>query len=528
MTPQSARYAPVQHRGFVDRLTPEARQALLAAAVMLAAIIQILDTTIANVALPHMQGSLSATQDQISWVLTSYIITAAIVMPMTGYIAGRFGRKRMLVWSVAGFTIASGVCGAAQTLEEAVLARMLQGVFGASLVPVSQSVLLDTFPREKHAKAMSLWGIGVMVAPIMGPTIGGWLTEFYSWRWVFYINLPFGILSLLGVLALVDESPIDRERRFDLFGFLLLGISVGALQLLLDRGKSLYWFESKEIIVEAIVAAVFFYMFLVHMFTHKRPFIEPALFHDRNFCVGLVLIFFVGVVLLATLALLPPFLQNLMGYSVFDAGLILAPRGAGTMAGMIIATKLMGRFDPRRIIAFGGLCTTTSLWLMTHFTVDISESTITWVGVLQGAGLGFMFVPLSTIAFLTLDPALRTEGSAIYSLVRNIGSGIGISVVVTALADNVQRNHAILTEQITPFNHLLDWGVLPQVWNTKTTAGLAFLDGTILKQAAQLAYLQDFYMIMWMTLIIIPLALLMKNPGAMEAFAKPDPAAMAE
>ncbi len=514
----------MQKPGFVERLPPDIRQALLAAAVMLAAVIQILDTTIANVALPHMQGTLSATQDQISWVLTSYIITAAIVMPMTGFIAGRFGRKRLLVWSVAGFTVASGLCGMAQTLPEAVLARMLQGVFGACLVPISQSVLLDTFPREKHAKAMSLWGIGVMVAPILGPTIGGWLTEFYNWRWVFYINLPFGILSLIGVLALVQESPIDRERRFDLFGFLLLGISIGALQLLLDRGKSLYWFESKEIIAEAIISALFFYMFIVHMFTHKRPFIEPGLFHDRNFCVGLVLIFFVGVVLLATLALLPPFLQNLMGYSVYDAGLILAPRGAGTMFGMIVATRLMGRMDPRMIIVLGGLCTSVSLWLMTHFTVDVSQATITWVGFLQGMGLGYIFVPLSTIAFLTLDPLLRTEGSAIYSLVRNIGSGIGISVVVTELADNIQRNHAVLSEHISPFNHLLDWGVLPQIWNTQTVQGLTALDGQVMKQAVQLAYLQDFRLIMWMTLIIVPLALFMRNPGPMELHAKPDPA----
>ena len=495
---------------------------LLAASVMLAAIIQILDTTIANVALPHMQGSLSATQDQIAWILTSYIITAAIVTPLTGFIAGRFGRKRMLVWSVIGFTLASGLCGMAQTLPEAVMARMLQGVFGACLVPISQSVLLDTFPREKHGKAMALWGIGVMVAPILGPTVGGWLTEFYSWRWVFYINLPFGILSLLGVLALVDESPLDRERRFDLFGFLLLGISVGALQLMLDRGKSLYWFESKEIIAEAVIAAVFFYMFVVHMFTHKRPFIEPGLFHDRNFCVGLVLIFFVGVILLATLALLPPFLQSLMGYSVFDAGLILAPRGAGTMFGMIVATRLMNSMDARGIIILGGICTSLSLWLMTGFTVDVSESTIIWVGFLQGMGLGYIFVPLSTIAFLTLDPVLRTEGSSIYSLVRNIGSGIGISVVVTQLADNIQRNHAILSENISPFNHLLDWGVIPQIWNTQTTLGLAALDGQVMKQAVQLAYLQDFRLIMWMTLIIVPLALILKNPAIVEIVPKQD------
>jgi DHA2 family multidrug resistance protein len=237
-----------------------------------------------------------------------------------------------------------------------------------------------------------------------------------------------------------------------------------------------------------------------------------------------VLIFFVGVILLATLALLPPFLQNLMGYSVFDAGLILAPRGAGTMFGMIVATRLMGRMDARLIIVLGGLCTSLSLWWMTYFTVDVSQSTITWVGFLQGMGLGYIFVPLSTIAFLTLDPVLRTEGSAIYSLVRNIGSGIGISVVVTQLADNIQRNHAILSENITPFNHLLDWGLLPQIWNTQTTSGLMALDGQVMKQAVQLAYLQDFRLIMWMTLIIVPLALMLRNPEGVVTPVKPDQA----
>jgi len=288
------------------------------------------------------------------------------------------------------------------------------------------------------------------------------------------------------------------------------------LQLMLDRGRTLYWFESKEIIAEAIVSAVAFYMFVVHMFTHSRPFIEPALFKDRNFCVSMVLIFFVGVVLLATLALLPPFLQNLIGYSVLDAGLILAPRGAGTMLGMIFVTRMMGKMDARFIIALGGVFTSASLWLMTSFTLDVSKAAVIWVGFLQGVGLGFIFVPLSTVAFITLDPALRTEGSAIYSLVRNIGSSIGISVVMTALADNVQRNHAIFSEHITSFNHWLDWGVVPQIWNTGTTQGLMALDGELLRQAAQLAYLQDFQLILWMTLIIVPLALFMKTDGAID------------
>src|SRR5690606_25548488 len=308
------------HRGFIT------------VSVMLATIMQALDTTIANVALPHMQGTMGATYEQIAWVLTSYIVAAAICMPLTGFVAARFGRRRLFLWSVVGFTITSMLCGAAQNLEQIVLFRLLQGVFGASLVPLSQAVLLDAYPREQHGSAMALWGLGVMVGPILGPTLGGWLTEYYDWRWVFYINLPFGILAWLGITAYVHETPLQHGRRFDWFGFAMLSLAIGAFQMMLDRGHTLDWFASTEIAVEAILAGAGLYLFVAHMLTHDHPFLEPQLFRDRNFVVGLLFIFVVGMILLTTMTLLPPFLQNLLGYPVVDVGVLLAPRGVGTMA----------------------------------------------------------------------------------------------------------------------------------------------------------------------------------------------------
>ncbi|MBW7886612.1 MAG: DHA2 family efflux MFS transporter permease subunit, partial [Caldilineaceae bacterium] len=406
------------HRGFIT------------ASVMLATIMQALDTTIANVALPHMQGTMGATQDQISWVLTSYIVAAAIFMPLTGFLTARWGRKRIFMWAVVGFTMASMLCGAAQSLNQIVLFRLLQGVFGASLVPLSQAVLLDTYPRERHGSAMAMWGVGVMVGPILGPSLGGWLTEYYNWRWVFYINLPFGLLAWFGLAAFVHETPIDRSRRFDLLGFGLLSLSIGALQMMLDRGESLDWFASPEVITEAILAGMALYLFIAHMFTHEHPFIEPGLFKDRNFSVGLLFIFIVGVILLATMALLPPFMQNLMGYPVIDVGYLLAPRGVGTMIAMMAVGKLSGKVDVRHMILLGLMLTSLSLWEMTLFNTDINGWDIVRTGITQGLGLGFIFVPLSTITFATLAPRYRNEGTALFSLMRNLGSSIGISAVI--------------------------------------------------------------------------------------------------
>lgn len=479
--------------------------------VMLATIMQALDTTIANVALPHMQGSLGATYDQISWVLTSYIVAAAIVMPLTGFLSARFGRKRVFMASIVGFTITSMLCGAAMNLTQIVLFRLLQGVFGASLVPLSQAVLLDTYPRERHGPAMALWGLGVMVGPILGPTLGGWLTEYYDWRWVFYINLPFGLLAWFGLGLYVRETEIDATRRFDLMGFAMLSLGIGALQMMLDRGGTLDWFASTEIVVEAMLAGLGLYLFVVHIFTHEHPFIEPALFRDRNFSVGLLFIFVVGMILLTTMTLLPPFLQGLLGYPVVDVGLLLAPRGIGTMISMFVVGRLSGRVDARLQLVLGLLLAAFSQWEMTQFDLDITGWDVVRTGVVQGLGLGFLFVPLSTIAFSTLAPRLRTEGTALFSLVRNIGMSIGVSVVITKLSSNVQANHAGLAQFIEPFSFALRQAAASGAVDPGTPLGLSLLDAEVTRQAATLAYLQDFRMMTWVTLAALPLVLLLRG-----------------
>ncbi len=482
--------------------------------VMLATIMQALDTTIANVALPYMQGALSATQDQINWVLTSYITAAAIMTPVTGFLAARYGRKKLFLAAVVGFTVASVLCGMAQSLPQMVLFRLLQGVFGAPLVPLSQSVLLDSHPKEKHGSAMALWGVGVMVGPILGPTLGGWLTEYYNWRWVFYINLPVGVLTFLGLSAFLAETPVAKGLRLDVFGFAMLSIAIGALQMFLDRGEQLDWFSSREILVEASLCGLAFYLFLAHMFTSEEPFIAPGLFADRNFAVGVMFIFVVGVILLATLALLTPYLQNLKGFPVLDAGILLAPRGIGTMVAMMIVGRLINRFDPRLMVVAGLALTAFVLWRMTGFTTDVSRATFVVTGALQGLGLGLMFVPLSTVTFATLSPALRTQGTALFSLSRNIGSSVGISIVSFLLTRNMQIVHADLAVNATPFNEALRQGGAAHIWNLTTLAGRAALDLEIQRQAAIIAYADDFKFMMFLALAALPLTLLLRRPVA--------------
>ncbi|MFV0280108.1 MAG: DHA2 family efflux MFS transporter permease subunit [Rhodoblastus sp.] len=484
---------------------------LLTACVMAATVMQALDTTIANVALPYMQGSLSASQDQINWVLTSYIVAAAIVMPTTGFLNARFGRKKLLIVSVVGFTVASGLCGAAHTLEQIVLFRLLQGVFGAALVPMSQTILLDSYPREKHGSAMAIWGVGVMVGPILGPMLGGWLTENYNWRWVFYINVPLGAVVVLGLMAALTESP-KQNARFDWFGFATLGIAVGALQLMLDRGQNEDWFSSTEIVIEFAISLLAFYLFLVHSATAKNPFIAPALFKDHNFPVGLMMIFVVGVILLASVALLTPYLQTLMGYPVFTAGLILGPRGIGTMIAMLLVGRLMARIDPRIFLLLGFGLSALSLYDMTGYTPDVSDEVLLLNGVLQGFGLGFLFTPLSTVTFATLPAELRTQATALFSLLRNLGSSIGVSVVIFMLARNTQVVHSELAQYATPTNPALNMPNVETYWNLQTLAGRAALNAEITRQAQIIAYMNDYLLLAILALAAAPLVLLLGKP----------------
>jgi DHA2 family multidrug resistance protein len=479
--------------------------------VMVASILQALDNTIANVALPRMQGSLSATQDQMTWVLTSYIVAAAIMTPLTGWIADRFGRKPLFLASIIGFTLASALCGMAQSLEQIVLFRVLQGLCGAALIPMSQAVLFDVYPPAQHGRAMAIWGVGVVLGPMLGPMLGGWLTDDYSWRWVFYINVPFGILAVLGVMAYFPDTSHQR-KSFDFFGFALLSIAVGTLQLLLDRGPLKDWFNSGEIKLETAITALAFYLFVAHTLTAQRPFIRLALYKDRNFLTGNILIFVVGIVLFATLALLPPLLQGLMGYSVFQAGVTMVPRGAGTLLAMLFIGRLVGRIDVRLIIGVGLVLTAFSLWQMTHLSMQLSMASIIWPGAIQGLGIGIVYVPMAALTFATLAPALRNEGTALFNLIRNVGSSIGISTVQGLMVHNTQVVHASLAQHITPLtlaNHSL--GVYAG------TQAIAALNRAVTAQATMIAYLDDFQLMLILTLLALPLLLLVRTPRASAA-----------
>ncbi len=489
---------------------------LITIGTMLATIMQALDTTIANVALPHMQGTFAASQDQITWVLTSYIVAAAIMTPPTGWLSNRFGRKRLFLTAVFGFTAASVLCGIATSLTQIVLFRVLQGMFGAALVPLSQATLLDSYPRERHGPAMAIWGIGIMVGPILGPTLGGWLTENYSWRWVFYINVPVGILAFMVITTSVRETARNLTLRFDVLGFAMISLAIAALQMFLDRGELKNWFGSTEIIAEATMACLFFYAFLVHTFTTEHPFISPKLFLDRNFSVSLIFITAVGVILYATLALLPPFLQSLLDYPVITTGILLAPRGAGTMVAMMIVGRIINHVDIRLLLTLGLGLSAYSLYWMVGFSLDVPTWEIVVSGIVQGFGLGFVFVPLTTVAFSTLTPDFRNEGAGIYNLMRNIGSSVGISATTVLLTQYTQINHEQLAANITAFNPLLRVPGVEHFWNPHTATGLAALNAEVTRQAAMIAYLDDFKALMVVTLLMMPLVLLLR-PGHRKA-----------
>jgi DHA2 family multidrug resistance protein len=488
-----------------------AHRGMLTVTVMLASILQALDNTIANVALPHMQGNLSATQDQMTWVLTSYIVAAAIMTPLTGWLADRYGRKPLFLVSIIAFTLASALCGMAQSLEQIVLFRVLQGLAGAALIPMSQAVLFDAYPPAEHGRAMAVWGIGVVLGPTIGPMLGGWLTDNYTWRWVFYINVPFGILAVLGVLAYLPDTKHAR-KSFDFMGFAFLSLFVGALQVMLDRGPTKGWFDSLEIQTEAAVTVLAFYLFVVHTLTAEHPFIRLALYKDRNFLSGNVLIFLVGIVLFATLALLPPLLQELNGYSVFQAGLVTAPRGVGTLLAMLFVGRLVGVIDTRLIIAVGMALTAISLWQMSHFSMQLTMSSVVWSGALQGLGTGIVYVPMAALTFATLPGVMRNEGTALFNLVRNVGSSVGISVVQGLLVRNTQLVHSSLVQHLTPYvvaTHPLGpyaHGQLAAALNRAVTA-----------QAMMIAYLDDFHLMLVLTLAALPMLLFVRTPRKTQA-----------
>jgi DHA2 family multidrug resistance protein len=509
---------------------PGLRRNMVTICAMTATIMQALDTTIANVALPYMQGSLSASQDQINWVLTSYIVAAAIMTAPVGWIANRFGRKRIFIVCSAGFTFASVLCGLAQDINQMVLFRLLQGVFGAALVPLSQAVMLDSYSLQERAKAMSIWGMGVMMGPIMGPSLGAWLTETYSWHWVFFVNLPFGIFTVLGLLVFMDETKKNRELRFDWFGFAALAVGIGALQIALDRGEQLGWLESNEIIAEIIVSIAGFYYFFAHSFTTDRPFIQFALFKDKNFVGGCVFMAVMGLVLFSTMALSSPYLQNVIGYPIITAGLLLATRGCGTFVAMMLVGRMMRYIEARTLIITGLSLTCISLFYMTGWTDQTGVQEIMVLSIIQGFGFGLVFVPLSTVAFLTLPNHLRTDGTSMLTLMRNVASSIGISVVIAQLTEGSRRTYAILSQHVNPFNHALQMPDVRNMIDLSTDAGRAIADAMVGLQSQIIAFSQDYQLVMIVTLCAIPLAIMIgSTTAALRRQAQgPEPAAVIE
>ena len=520
-------------------MDPEAlrRRRWLTVVVMMATIMQALDGTIANVALPNMQGSLSATQEQVAWVITSYIVSAAIATPLAGFCAVRFGVRRILVSSVIGFTIASMLCGAAQTLPQLVAFRTLQGVCGAALVPLSQTLMMEAYPREEQGKAMAMWGVGTMLGPITGPTLGGWLTDEYSWRWVFYINLPVGILCAVGLMILIKNKASDTPRPFDLLGFTLLSIAIGTFQLMLDRGEQIDWFGSREIVIEAVVAGVAAAMFVIHMLSSDHPFLPRDLFRDRNLMLGIIFTAITGLLMIVTATLLPPFLQQLKGYPVFTTGVVMAPRGIGTMISMFMVSRLIGKVDARWLIAIGLSLCGLSLYDMTQFSIDVSEGEVIRNGFMQGIGLGLVFPPLTTLAFATVPARIRTEGAAINALMRNLGASVGVAVLVAMLDRNTQINRSALAEYLTPFSPLWRYGTTPTengvlVDRARLTAHMTPFGGgwpygsvpvddpskligmwgeELNRQASMIAYLNDFRVLAVAAVIVIPLLFFMRR-----------------
>lgn len=483
---------------------------LITISVLAATLMTSLDTTIANVALPHIQGSVSASQEQITWVLTSYIVASAIMTPLTGWLAGRFGRRRLMVLSILGFTIASGLCGIASNLGEIVGFRLLQGICGAALVPMSQTVLLDINPPERHGQAMAVWTMGAILGPILGPVLGGWLTDNLTWRWVFYINLPVGALAFAGLSLFLSESKINQTARLDLFGFATLGLAIGSLQLMLDRGQQLDWFSSTEICAEAASTAFFFYLFVVQTLTVRRPFIDLGLFADRNFLSCSLVGFTIGALLFAVLAMLPQLLEGLMGYPVVTTGVMMASRGVGTLISTFAVSRIARRFDARLLILTGLALSAGSLFMLSGISLEMDGTIVVISGFFQGIGSGLVFTPLATLAFATLAPDYRNEGAAMFTLIRNIGSSVGISALQVVTYRSAETVQSRLVEGLRPDNPLV--ATMSSRFSLTDPAGIAALSAETERQASMVSYIDCFWLLGIMTMIAMALVLFMRPP----------------
>lgn len=496
-------------------LTPVKHRGLLMVAIMGASIVQFLDATIANVAVPHMQTQLGATAESVTWVLTSFIIATAVATPVVGWLADIFGTRRLFLVAVAGFTLASMLCGIAVNLTEMVGFRIMQGIFAAMIGPLSQSIMLDINKPSEHAKSMAIWSMGVMIAPITGPMIGGWLTESFSWRWVFYVNLPVGIPTLIILWWLLPSRPL-RPRKLDLSGYVLFALGLGALQLMLDRGQGEDWFQSWEIMIEGAVAVACLWMFAVRMATARNPLFPLGLVGNRNFAATLGFGVVIGIVMIALSALLPPMLQSLFGYTVLDTGIVMAPRGVGVVVSMFIAAKTINHVGARPLIAIGLSICAATLWMMSRWSLAVDWNHIMITGFIQGLGMGLCFMPLNVLAFSTIDPKYRTDGSGLFNMSRSLGASIGISLMTTVLARSLQTSHSDLAAHVTSFNMpAVDLSSADRL-GEYGEAALRILDGIINQQAAMIAYINDFWLMALLVAIAVPFIFVTREarPGA--------------
>jgi len=498
------------------------RRLVLSIFVMSATLMQVLDTTIANVALPHMQATLSATQEQVAWVLTSYILASAVATPLTGWLENRLGRRAVFTIAVGGFTIASALCGGAPTLTAMVAARALQGLFGALLLPLSQAAMLDIYPVEKRATAITIWSMGSMIGPISGPVLGGIITESFNWRWIFYVNVPFGIACTVALWLMLEPGKA-AARKFDAFGYIMLAISFAAFQLMLDRGTQKDWFDSTEIVIEAAVAASAIWMFVIHSLTTRNPLIPRALYRDRNFMMGTGLTIFIVAVMYSSQALIAPMLQQLLNYSTKQAGMLMMPRGIGTMMSMLIAGRLMNRVDIRILMLTGLTTLGTAQYVMTGYDIVMDSFPIMLAGFLQGAGMGLVVVPLTMVAYATLPSAVRTDATAVFAMTRNLSASVAIAAMGALFAHNVQMIHAEVGTHVTEMNMpVLDGRLIQQLGHAGGMVA-AMVDAEVNRQALMIAYIDDFWLMMWGAAAAMPFVLMLRprKPGKEE----PAPAA---
>jgi len=498
---------------------------LIATSVMLATFMEVLDTSVANVALPHIAGNLSATPEESTWVLTSYLISNAIILPATNWLGSLFGRKRFLIVCIGIFTLSSALCGAASSLGMLLVARILQGAGGGALQPIAQAVLLESFPAEKRGSAMAVYGMGIVVAPIIGPTLGGWITDNYSWRWIFYINIPVGLLAMLMAKTFIEDPPYirgQRPGRIDFIGFGLMAVGLATLQLVLDKGQEEDWFSSAFIIRSILIAVVALIAFVIWELRTKDPIVNLRVLANRNFATGTALIATVGIALYGTTALLPLFLQTLLGYPALQSGLAVSPRGIGAIVSMIFVGRLLGKVDGRYLIVFGFAILAVSTYLLSDINLQITVRSIAWPQVFSGFALGFVFVPLTVLATGTLRNEEIGNATGIYNLMRNVGGSFGIAGVTTMLARSAQAHQAAMVSHLTPYDPVFRERLSEMVSNfaahgnvvTATQQAYGVMYQTLVRQATLLAYIDNFRFLALLCLICLPAGLLFKKVRA--------------